>query len=176
MSTVGELTAEPALVRVERGQDVVLDAEDDEDPHEGTETDTFLTPFEAGNDGPGHAGALGELFLCEQVELAPGHDVVTESTQGVLGHGVRLVPLHSTHVSQDSRTYTYGKVVLPYLRVALRLVRDRTPDIPVKRPDYRGPSVHPVESLSDAQIRPGGRMLVSQRRSRRRVPKPRLYR
>jgi hypothetical protein len=77
LGAVGELAAEPGLVRVKGGQDVVLDAQDDEDPHEGTDTDTFLTPFEAGNDGPGHAGTLSELLLREQVQLAPGHDVVT---------------------------------------------------------------------------------------------------
>jgi len=97
LGTVGELAAEPALVRVQGGQNVVLDAEDDEDPHEGPDTDTFLASFEAGNDRPGHAGALGELLLREQVELAPGHDVVAESTQGILGHRVRLVPLNSIH-------------------------------------------------------------------------------
>jgi hypothetical protein len=100
LGSVGELTSEPALVRVEGGQDVVLEAEDDQDPHEGTDADTFLTAFQAGNDRPGHAGAPGELLLCEQVQLAPGDNVVTEPTQGVLGHGVRLVPLNSIHASK----------------------------------------------------------------------------
>jgi hypothetical protein len=136
LGTVGELTAEPGLVRVKGGQDVVLDAEDDEDPHEGTDTDTFLAPFEAGNDGPGHAGTLRELLLREQVQLPPGHDVVTESTQSVLGNRVRLVPFNSIHVLHNSRTSTYGKVALSYLRVSLHLIMSEcsTADSPDVRP------------------------------------------